>query len=90
MRRPGHLSKPNFSLSHQEIESSWGQYRNGSIENVKAAIEGEKQAQHSAKGEAMLFDAKRENVGLQLEATYRERLAKAHSEVRWDVRIWGM
>lgn len=66
----------------EEIENSWGQYRNGSIENVKEAIEGEKQAQHSAKGEVMLFDAKRENVGLQLEATYRERLAQVHSEVK--------
>lgn len=44
-------------------------------------MEKEKAAQDSAKGETILFDAKRENVALQLEAAYRERLATVHAEV---------
>lgn len=55
---------------------------------MNEAIKAEKGAQHSAKGEAMLFDAKRENVALQLEAAYRERLAKVHSEVRLEEKCW--
>lgn len=77
------MNKPYFShFQYQEIEGSWREYREGSIQTVKEAIENEKVAQHSAKGESLLFDAKRENVALQLEAAYRERLAMVHSEVR--------
>jgi len=65
-----------------EIEDSWKQYREGSIVAIKEAVEQEKAAQNSAQGETILFDAKRENVALQLEAAYRERLATVHSEVK--------
>lgn len=73
----------------QDIEQSWRDYREGSIMQVKENIEQEKNAQLSAKGQDMLFDAKRENVALQLEAAYRERLAKVHSEVRkgFSIRV---
>lgn len=33
-------------------------------------------------GQKHLFDAKRENVDLQLEALYRQRLAEVHAEVK--------
>jgi len=66
----------------EEIEDSWRKYRDGTIDSIKDALVKEKEAQTSAQGETILFDAKRENVALQLEAAYRERLATVHSEVK--------
>ncbi|KAK4321571.1 hypothetical protein Pmani_007641 [Petrolisthes manimaculis] len=64
------------------IENDWRSYRDESIQGLKDTVEQEKAAQASAQGESMLFDAKRENVALQLEAAYRERLATVHAEVK--------
>merc|ERR1711872_363061 len=66
----------------EEIEGSWVNYREGSIKSIQDTIEAEKKAQWKAEGQSMLFDAKRENVQLQLEAAYRARLAQVHSEVK--------
>ncbi|XP_045617250.1 ATP synthase subunit b, mitochondrial [Procambarus clarkii] len=66
----------------EDVEGSWVNYRKDSIEGIKNSIEREKAAQWSAQGEKILFDAKRENVALQLEAAYRQRLEKVYSEVK--------
>ena len=51
------------------------------IENSQEAITSEKVEQERAQAQVMIFDAKHENVALQLEAAYRANLVKVHSEV---------
>jgi len=52
------------------------------LKMLQDSIEAEKQAQFQAEGMKMLFDVKRENVGLQLEAVYRERVMEVYQEVK--------
>ncbi len=58
--------------------------RDMAIAEAKARIAAEKVEQDRALGMKMLFDAKRENVALQLEAAYREQLVKVFSEVNYQ------
>lgn len=51
------------------------------IEHCKSKIVAENVEQDRALAQKMLFDAKRENVALQLEAAYREQLIKVFAEV---------
>jgi len=59
---------------YQEKRQAEASYRN--------AIAQENRAQYEAEGMDILFDAKKENVALQLEANYRERLMQAYTEVK--------
>jgi hypothetical protein len=80
----------------QTYEQSWKQGRLDEIETYNDAVAAEKKEQWRAEGQKDLFAAKKENVGLQLEAAYRERLLNAYNEVRWEERgrkwgcIWSM
>lgn len=60
----------------------WNKWQKESIEDLETIIEHEKKTQDSLKNQTILFDAKRENVHLQREAEYRNRLMTVYQEVR--------
>ncbi|XP_063708547.1 ATP synthase subunit b, mitochondrial [Culicoides brevitarsis] len=64
------------------IEAGYNEGRNKQVEFHTQEIEEEKTAQWRTEGQKMLIEAKRENIALQLEAAYRERLAMVYSEVK--------
>lgn len=58
--------------------------RTSEIDMYENQIKDEKKAQWQAEGQTLLMEAKRQNIAMQLEAAYRERLATVYSEVRKD------
>uniref|UniRef100_A0A1E1XUH9 ATP synthase subunit b n=1 Tax=Amblyomma sculptum TaxID=1581419 RepID=A0A1E1XUH9_AMBSC len=58
------------------------QFRLQGIEDYKDSIKQEELAQWQAQGQSHLFQAKRENVALQLEAEFRKRQMTVYSEVK--------
>ncbi|XP_055378433.1 ATP synthase subunit b, mitochondrial [Condylostylus longicornis] len=64
------------------IEAEWSDGRKAELQALADAIEDEKKEQWRAEGALQLMDAKRENVGLQLEAAYRERIMNVYREVK--------
>ncbi|KFW80872.1 hypothetical protein N305_04365, partial [Manacus vitellinus] len=56
--------------------------KNEAIEGLQKAIEEEKKEQWRVEGRSYLFDAKRNNVAMLLEANYRERMMMVYNEVK--------
>jgi len=69
----------------KELEAEKNVFRQGREDTLTALKEGianEEECMEQAKAQTMLFQAKKENIGLQLEAAYRERLQNVHDEVK--------
>ncbi|KAL5288285.1 ATP5F1 family protein [Megaselia abdita] len=64
------------------IEGEWKEGRVQEVQNLTDAIDAEKREQWAAEGALTLMEAKKENVGLQLEAAYRERAMNVYREVK--------
>lgn len=65
-----------------KVETEWSESRNMQVTSLQESISDEKKAQWCAEGQTLLMQAKRENIGLQLEAAYRERLMNLYNEVK--------
>jgi len=66
----------------QAVTDGLNQGKIQEIQSCKGEIENEKKAQFQAEGMKLLFDVKKENVALQLEAAYRQRMMDVYSEVK--------
>lgn len=64
------------------IEAEWNQSREAQLQNLHESIEAEKTEQWRSEGQLLLVEAKKENISLQLEAAYRERIARVYNEVK--------
>jgi len=77
---------PQVSDYLEKEQQKWlDELNEGKLQEIQAckdAIEGEKKSQLQAEGMRMLFDVKRENVALQLEAIYRERVMQVYRDVK--------
>jgi len=82
VKKFGPQVKGSLLEQREQLMNEWNEGRESEIRAMKEAIENEKKAQWQAEGQKMLFDVKRENVALQLEAAYRQRLRDVHSEVK--------
>ncbi|XP_043279650.1 ATP synthase subunit b, mitochondrial [Venturia canescens] len=63
-------------------EAEYAEVRNHQIQSCEDAIANEKKQQWRSEVQQLIIDAKKENVLMQLEATYRERIAMVATEVK--------
>ena len=74
--------------SVEEKENAVKAIRQDEIDRCKAAIAEEENSQWMATSYKELIEAKKENVGLQLEIEYRSRLNEAYKQVRLIRKDW--
>ena len=71
-----------MNLILKDQAQSWDNWQSGMVGFLNDMIKGEKVSQEMARNQSILFDAKRENIKLQLEAEFRRRQMVAYNEVR--------
>uniref|UniRef100_A0A1A9WG23 ATP synthase subunit b n=1 Tax=Glossina brevipalpis TaxID=37001 RepID=A0A1A9WG23_9MUSC len=64
------------------VEREWNEGRENELKALKESIDAEKQEQWRAEGALILMDAKKENIALQLEAAFRERVINVYNQVK--------
>ena len=64
------------------ISKRWDQPIADSKTNAQAVIKALEESITQQDGQKMMFEAKKENVDLQLESIYRQRLSEVHSQVK--------
>lgn len=82
IKKLGPSVKQSLDAEVDEIEANLEQGRKDEIQSHEDAIQHEKDEQWRTEGQLLLNDAQKENVALQLEAAYRERLAHVYAEVK--------
>lgn len=70
-----------FEKKSQEIENDLNETREGEINELKQAIKNLETEKRSLDGQRQVFDIKKQNILMQLEATYRERVMEVYNEV---------
>jgi len=65
-----------------EYEKNWESSRTDQIKALQDANEMEKKEQWRTDAQKIIMDIKKENINMQLEASYRERLFKVYQEVK--------
>lgn len=82
IKKFGPSVKKSLDEEVDQIEADFEQGRKDQIASLEDIVEHEKTEQWRAEGQLLLNDAQKENVALQLEAAYRERLAEVFNEVK--------
>ncbi|XP_058805136.1 ATP synthase subunit b, mitochondrial [Phymastichus coffea] len=65
-----------------EYENDWESSRTNQIKELEDLIDHEKKEQWRTDGQKMILDIKKDNINMQLEAAYRERLAHVYHEIK--------
>lgn len=76
-----HIAK-SIDKGIDEYERKWNLNREEQKKNFEGSITLENKLQQSMEGQLMLQDAKKENVALQLERAYRERILIVYKDIK--------
>jgi len=72
----------SFDKELKDYDAALDASRDNAIAQNESTVEQATEVIESAKNHANLFVAKKDNIGLQLEAAYRERLVEVHQQVK--------
>ncbi|KAK0161877.1 hypothetical protein PV327_008281 [Microctonus hyperodae] len=82
VKKFGPATKKFIDAEMEKDEKACEDSRTFAINDYKEAIENEKKQQWRSEAQQMIIDAKKENIKMQLEAVYRDRVARVYNEVK--------